>query len=114
MAKEKETKDLEIEVGDPLVLRPVELPLVVKPSEGSEWKNEAQAAYAKIVNAYAYKNPEKWSKNRVGHDGKEIPNSSKRDILVARLKEIGENPSKLAFYAGGGEGNFSIKNKLIG
>lgn len=101
-----------IEVGNPQLLRPVELPLVVKPEDGGEWKNEAQAEYAKIVNAYAYKNKRKWSENQRDSKGKEIPNSSKKVTLVARLIEIGENPAAIAKYRGH-LGNLSFKNKLI-
>ena len=83
-------------VGNPLDLRPVELPLVVK-SENGEWKNSAQAEYAKILNAYAYKNPDKWA--------------IKKDVLIARLVEIGKNPAKLNLHSPAD--NISYKNKLI-
>ena len=43
----------EIEVGDPQLLRPTELPLVIKPANGGEWKNEEQALYAATLNAAA-------------------------------------------------------------
>lgn len=87
-----------IDVGDPLALRPVDLPLVVKPSNGGEWKNEAQARFAATLNAYAYKNPAKWA--------------SKKEVLIAQLIEIGENPAK-AHVLSGGESKLSYKNKLI-
>lgn len=98
--KEEVTKEegLEIEVGDPQILRPKELPLVVKPV-GGEWKNEAQARFAKTLNGYAYKNPEKWAK--------------KKDVLIAQLKELETNPGKVFVLEGGKEGNLSFKNKLI-
>lgn len=52
----EETSD-EIVVRDPLVLRPVDLPLVIElPASASK----AQVEFAKVLNAYAYKNPEKW------------------------------------------------------
>lgn len=88
-----------IEVGDPLLLRPVELPLVVKPSDGGEWGNEAQAQYAKILNGYAYKNPEKWRR--------------KKAKLVKNLSDLAENPDLLGALIGGGQGNLSYNNKLI-
>lgn len=111
---EKEEIIDDIVVNDPLVYKPVELPLVVKPAEGKDWKNPQQAEYAKTVNAYAYKNAKKWAENRIGVDGKEIPNSSKKEILLKRLKEIGDNPSMLAIYNGGGNGNLTFTNKLVG
>ena len=95
---EVEVKSEDIEVNDPLDLRPKKLPLVVKP-KGGKWKNKNQEFYAGIVNAYAYKNPTKWIQNQiVAETGKEIPNSAKKDILVKRLAEIGENPEALYKY----------------
>lgn len=93
-----EKKGLEIEVGDPQILRPKELPLVVTPV-GGEWANEAQARYAKTLNGYAYKNPEKWA--------------AKKDVLIAQLKELETNPSKIYKLEGGTEGNLSFKNRVI-
>lgn len=53
----EDTSD-EIIVRDPLVLRPVDLPLVIElPASASK----AQVEFAKVLNAYAYKNPEKWA-----------------------------------------------------
>lgn len=69
---------LEIEVGDPQILRPTELPLVVKPGEGQDWKNDAQRAYAAVLNAYAYSKPEKWA--------------VKKAVLIEQLKQLGDNP----------------------
>lgn len=64
----EETSD-EIIVRDPLILRPVDLPLVIKlPASASK----AQVEFAKVLNAYAYKNPEKWA--------------IKKDKLLAELK----------------------------
>jgi len=64
----EETSD-EIIVRDPLVLRPVDLPLVIElPASASK----AQVEFAKVLNAYAYKNPEKWA--------------IKKDKLLAELK----------------------------
>ncbi len=89
----------DIEVGNPLVLRPVELPLVIKPADGGEWANEAQAEYAKYLNAYAYKNPTKWQ--------------VKKATLIAKLANLAKKPQDLAVYQGGGQGNLSYNNKLI-
>lgn len=90
-----------IEIADPLVLRPVDLPLVIKPSNGGEWKNKEQDAYAKVLNAYAYKNPTKWA--------------ARKNVEIARLVEIGSNPAAYYKYSGTSpEGeNVSFKNKLI-
>src|SRR3972149_7987809 len=86
-----------IEVGDPQILRPKELPLVVKPEKG-DWANEAQAEFAKVLNAYAYKNPEKWK--------------TKKSILIAQLVEIGKDANAIVEY-GGNKGGVSFKNKLL-
>jgi hypothetical protein len=79
----------ELEVADPEELRPVELPLVIKPKNGEDWKNEEQATYARILNGYSYKNPGKWRK--------------KKAALLARLIEIGNDPSALNKYLAPGE-----------
>lgn len=94
--------ELEIDVEDPEILRPRELPLVVKPSNGKEWLNEAQAEYARTLNGYAYKNQKKWAK--------------KKTTLLKQLQELGKDPSRLAFYKGVQEdepGNLTFSNKLI-
>lgn len=97
-----------IEIRDPLVLRPVDLPLVIKPADGAEWKNENQATYAKLLNGYAYKNPAKW---KVKKDDRIVEGRPVKG-LITKLKEIGEDPTKLALYAGVDE-NLSFNNKLI-
>lgn len=90
-------------VGDPVLLRPVELPLVVKLPEGESWANPQQEEYSKTLNAYAYKNAKKWAK--------------KKGVLLARLKELAENPEKLQVFKGEPDledsGKVSYKNKLI-
>lgn len=65
---EKKKAEVEVEavkadfiVEDPQLLRPVELPLVVKPLAGKEWATQAQAEFARTLNGYAYKNPKKWA-----------------------------------------------------
>lgn len=92
-----------IVVSDPQVLRPVELPLVIKPIEGQSWKNTEQEAYAKVLNAAAYARPAQWA--------------IVKDAEIARLVEIGTNPDKYYTYTGtmkGDAGNFTIKNNLLG
>lgn len=88
-------------VGDPQVLRPTELPLVIKPPVGQDWLNTEQAEYAKILNAAAYAN-KNWAKVK--------------DVEIARLVEIGTDPEKYYVYTGTakGEGPFlTYKNKLL-
>ncbi len=82
-------------VKDPQVLRPVSLPLVVTLPESA---TDEQKEYVKTLNAYAYSNPEKWS--------------IKKDVLIARLKEIGKDPSKLSLYRGGEEGSLKVGKPL--
>jgi len=83
MSKEKEIKEIEaveedtsgITVGDPTLLRPSELPLVVTlPANASL----AQIEYAKGLNAYAYQNPAKWEQ--------------KKDKLIEKLKSLKNAP----------------------
>ena len=81
----EETKKEEFEVKEPQVLRPKELPLVITPTSG-EWANPEQAAFAANLNAYAYKNHEKWK--------------VKKPVLLAQLSEIGKNPSAFQKYTG--------------
>lgn len=91
----------DIEVGDPQLLRPAELPLVIKPANGGDWKNDEQAAYAATLNAAAYSFPQRWAEVK--------------DVEIARLKEIGTNPDRYYFYTGtqkGATGVVSYKNKL--
>ncbi len=94
-----------IDVGDPEILKPKTLPLVVKPAGKKDedlkdlpnggWKNAEQSEYARGINAYAYKNPAKFGK--------------KKNVLVARLAEIGNDPSKLSLYKGVSEDAGSLK-----
>lgn len=96
---EPDRADLDdIEVGDPQLLRPIELPLVVKPANGGDWKNDAQAIYATTLNGYAYRNPAKWAR--------------KKGTLIARLAEIGRNPDALAKYQAD-DGSLSFKDKRL-
>jgi len=98
-AAEKETAFDEsgIVFEDPQILRPKELPLVVKPPVGG-WANDAQAEFAATLNGYAYKNPEKWE--------------VKKDVLRAQLIEIGKNKEAIVKYRGN-RGLISFKNKII-
>lgn len=66
-------KDGDYEVGDPQELRPQELPFVISKPKGG-FNSEREEQYWKNLNAYAYKNPEKWEE--------------KKSELIERLKEI--------------------------
>lgn len=67
-----------IEIGSPLDIRPKSLPLVVKlPADASL----AQIQYAKTLNGYAYKNPEKWEK--------------KKDVLIKHLLLLKDAPDPI-------------------
>jgi hypothetical protein len=99
--KKTEKKSIEFEVADPQELRPKELPLVIKPV-GGKWANDAQAEFAKVLNGYAYKNPEKWATKKVA--------------LLAQLKELETNPALLNILSGNFDGSMAkvgYKNKLI-
>jgi len=71
-----------IEIGDPEILKPKTLPLVVKlPADASL----AQVLYSKILNSYAYQDTRKWKQ--------------KKDNLIKRLEmlknvELPENLDK--------------------
>lgn len=75
----------EIEVNDPMDLRPVELPLVIKLPKGASL---AQEAYAKTLNGYAYKNPKKWAEKKDDKviDGKVVKG------LISKLKDLKNAP----------------------
>lgn len=88
-------------VGDPQILRPTELPLVIKPPVGQDWLNPEQAEYAKILNAAAYAN-KNWPKVK--------------DVEIARLVEIGTDPEKFYGYTGTAKDevpSLTYKNKLL-
>ncbi len=88
-------------VGDPQVLRPTELPLVITPPEGQDWANPEQAAYAKVLNAAAYAN-KNWKDVKI--------------VEIARLVEIGNNPEQYYVYTGIAKeeaANLTYKNKLL-
>ena len=91
-----------IEVGDPRKLRPVELPLVVKlPKDASE----AQIEYAKILNAYAYTNPDKWDKKK-GKLIERLESLKGAKLNIPEGSSLSLNKSKLSFSfvnVGGGK-----------
>ena len=96
--KEVEKKDEDFIVEDPKVLQPKELPLVIKPAKGKEWKNKEQEEFATTLNGYAYKNPDKWA--------------TKKDALLAQLKAIGEDPQEIV-KARGNATRVSFSNQLM-
>lgn len=93
----KKSKGIEIEVSDPEIARPKELPLVVKP-KGGKWANEAQEEFSRTLNGYAYSNPEKWA--------------IKKEVLLAQLAGLEENPEDIIKYRGN-DTKVGYKNKLI-
>ena len=94
---EKKSKGIEIEVSDPEIARPKELPLVVKP-RGGKWANEAQAEFARTLNGYAYSNTDKWA--------------IKKDVLLEQLAGLEAHPEKIVLYRGN-DTKVAYKNKLI-
>jgi len=61
VVEEQVEQESGIIVRDPEAFRPVDLPLVVTlPNNASK----AQIEYAKVLNAYAYSNPEKWKEKK--------------------------------------------------
>lgn len=89
--------DASFEVKDPEILRPKDLPFVITPKSGG-WNNPEQAKFAAVLNAYAYKNPGKWQE--------------KKDMLLAQLTRIGENPSALGEISGR-DTRLEFKNQLV-
>ncbi len=99
-----------IELGDPEELKPKVLPLVIKPKGKIDaedplggWANASACAFAKVLNAYAYKNAKKWRK--------------KKDVLVGQLVELNgmeaeDAAEKLATLGGAVQG-VSFTNKLL-
>lgn len=79
-----DSKD-DIVVEDPTVLRPKELPLVVKLPKSA---SKAQEAYAKILNSYAYQNPTKWEQKK---DDRMVGGVLVKGFLT-KLKELKNAP----------------------
>lgn len=94
-----ESNEQDIEVNDPMLLRPTELPLVVKLPAGA---SKAQIAYAKTLNGYAYKNPTKWAEKKDDH----IVNGALVKGLIKKLKELKNAPDPV-------EGKLKINNSGI-
>ena len=93
--------EYDFEVSEPLIIKPQDLPLVVTPSTGKTWVNEAQAEYAKTLNGYAYKNPKKWA--------------SKKGKLLKSLTRLATEPSYINFLRGAEDDNVKLtySNKLM-
>lgn len=81
----------EIVVGDPQLLRPVDLPLVVTLPAGA---SEAQKQYAKYLNAYAYQNPKKWAEKKDDRDVLDERGNVTGKVkgLITKLKELKNAP----------------------
>jgi hypothetical protein len=89
-----------IEINEPMDLRPTELPLVIKlPADASK----AQIAYAKTLNGYAYKNPQKWAEKK---DDKMGANGVVIKGLISKLKDLKNAPDPV-------EGNLKINKSAI-
>ena len=103
MPKTKDN-DQELESGfvvqDPEVVKPKELPLLIKLPEGESWANKEQEEYAKILNAAAYCHPETWNRLQRDANGQEIPNSAPKHVELKRLADIGKNPELFYFHTG--------------
>lgn len=91
----------EIEVSDPMILRPKELPLVVKLPSGA---SKAQHHFAATLNAYAYKNPEKWASKK---DDKNV-NGTVVKGLITKLKDLKDAPDPVEV-----DGGIKYSNKLL-
>lgn len=90
-----------IEVRDPYILKPKELPLVIPTPEGG-WANEQQAEYAKVLNAYAYKNPAKWEEKKA--DREHTDTQGRKKVikgLVTQLSELAKSPELFYVFVGG-------------
>ena len=86
-----------MKIGKPKEIVPDSLPLIL-PTPKDGWKNDNQAEYARYINGYAYKNPTKWE--------------TKKEVLIARLIEIGKNPEALFKYRGH-DTKLSFGNQMI-
>lgn len=98
---ETPTSEYDFEVSAPQIIKPQDLPLVVKPGAGKEWANAEQAEYAKTLNGYAYKNPAKWD--------------AKKGKLLKNLTRLATDPSYINFLRGSVDENtrLTYSNKLM-
>ena len=99
--KEEVKPEYDFDVSTPQIIKPQDLPLVVKPKAGMTWVNEEQAEYAKTLNGYAYKNPNKWEK--------------KKEKLLKNLTRLATDPSYINFLRGAEDENTKLtySNKLM-
>jgi hypothetical protein len=96
-----EAPEYEFDVAEPFIMKPQDLPLVVKPGAGKEWVNAEQAEYAKTLNGYAYKNPAKWQLKKVK--------------LLKNLTRLSTDPGYINFLRGAEPENVKLtySNKLM-
>lgn len=88
--KEEVKEESEIVMKDPEDLRPKELPLIVElPKDASM----AQVEYAKVINSYAYQNPDKFR--------------MKKDMMLKKLEELKNAPDPIK------EGMLTVNNTLV-
>lgn len=89
-------------IKDPLVYKPVNLPLVITLPAGA---SKAQIAFAKTLNAYAYQNPEKWNEKK---DDRTVtsPTGGTTVVkgLISQLKDLKNAPDPV-------EDNLTINQK---
>ena len=87
--KKEESNEQGIEINMPNIQKVQELPLVVKLPEDA---SNAQIAYAKVINAYAYQNPRKFA--------------MKKDAMIKTLLSLKNAPDPVV-------GNLKINNSGI-
>jgi hypothetical protein len=90
----------DIVITDPEVFRPKELPLVIQlPADASK----AQVEFAKVLNAYAYKNPTKWREKKED----KMVNGKVVKGLISQLRDMKNAPDPIV------NDNLTFKNKLL-
>lgn len=93
--------DQDIQVLDPEEFRPTALPLIITLPETASM---AQKEFAKVLNAYAYKNRAKWLEKK---DDRILPNGQVTKGLLTQLKELKNAPDPVQDI------KLSFRNKLI-
>ena len=109
MPKKKEEINEEIEnkvednqgiiVTDPEDFRPKDLPLIIQLPAGA---SKAQIEFAKVLNGYAYSNPDKWREKKDDR----LVNGKKVKGLLTKLREKKNAPDPVS------NEKLSFKNKL--
>lgn len=92
---------IQIEMGEVVKAQREDKPFVIVPV-GGQWANDAQAEYARFLNAYAYKNPDKFA--------------IKKEKLRKELASLEKEPWLLQKYTGQSSNDkqkIVFSNKLI-